>query len=140
MFTACAHLFLFRFTEYPTPRLICPPNQLLELPEDGNKVQVKIQKPKTDVNFKRDITIKPSWIKNEKISLGIGEQNITYTAKHPISKLTVSCTTSIFVVGKFQQFQLLLLLLQNKKKILWKFLFFYKKRKRISFEIYHKAQ
>lgn len=92
--------FLFRFTEYPTPRLICPPNQLLELPEDSNKVQVKLQKPKTDVNFKRDITIKPSWIKNEKISLGVGEFNVSYTAKHPISKLTISCTTSIFVVGK----------------------------------------
>lgn len=88
-------------TEYPTPRLICPPNQLLELPEKSKKVQVKLQRPKTDVNFKRDITIKPSWIKSEKITLGIGVQNITYTAKHPISKLTLSCTTSIFVVGKF---------------------------------------
>jgi hypothetical protein len=94
----------FHSTEYPTPRLICPPNQLLELPENGNKVQVKLQKPKTDVNFKRDITIKPSWIKSEKIALDVGVQNITFTAKHPISKLTVSCTTSIFVVGKFINF------------------------------------
>lgn len=102
-------LFLLCFTEYPTPRLICPPNQLLELAENGNnKVQVKLQKPKTDVNFKRDITIKPSWIKHEKITLGIGEQNITYTAKHPVSKLTVSCTTSIFVVGKLTLLCLLL--------------------------------
>jgi hypothetical protein len=92
--------FSLRSTEYPTPRLICPPNQLLELPENGKKVHVKLQRPKTDVNFKRDITVKPSWIKSEKISLGIGVQNITYTAKHPISKLTVACTTSIFVVGK----------------------------------------
>jgi hypothetical protein len=94
----------FHSTEYPTPRLICPPNQLLELPESGNKVQVKLQKPKTDVNFKRDITIKPSWIKSEKIALDVGVQNITFTAKHPISKLTVSCTTSIFVVGEFRIF------------------------------------
>ncbi len=70
------------------------------MPENERKVQVKLQRPKTDVNFKRDITIKPSWIKSEKISLDIGVHNITYTAKHPISKLTVSCTTSIFVVGK----------------------------------------
>lgn len=90
-------------TEYPTPRLICPPNQLLELPENNKKVQVKLQRPKTDVNFKRDITIKPSWIKSEKITLSSGI-NITYMAKHPISKLTVSCTTSIFVIGKFGLF------------------------------------
>jgi hypothetical protein len=82
------------------PKLICPMNQIVELAENSDKVQVKLQKPKTDVNFKRDVVIKPLWIKNEKIMLGLGAFNITYTARHPISRLTVSCTTTVFVVGK----------------------------------------
>ncbi|KAG5677773.1 hypothetical protein PVAND_007504 [Polypedilum vanderplanki] len=85
--------------KYPTPRLICPSNQLVELPLNSDKVEIKLQKPKTDVNFKRDVAIKPSWIKNvEKITLGLGVLNITYIARHPISKLTVACTTTLFVV------------------------------------------
>lgn len=53
------------------------------------------------MNFKRDVTIKPLWIKNvEKIMLGLGVLNITYTARHPITRLTVACTTTLFVVGK----------------------------------------
>lgn len=93
--------FLIRSTEYPTPKLICPSNQIVELPPHSDKVEVKLQKPKTDVNFKRDVTIKPLWIKNvDKIVLGLGVLNITYTARHPITKLTVACTTTLFVVGK----------------------------------------
>ncbi|XP_070501322.1 uncharacterized protein [Chironomus tepperi] len=85
--------------KYPTPKLICPSNQIVELPPHSDKVEVKLQKPKTDVNFKRDVTIKPLWIKNvDKIVLGLGELNITYTARHPITKLTVACTTTFFVV------------------------------------------
>jgi hypothetical protein len=89
-------------TEYPTPRLICPPNQLLELPANGgDKVEIALQKPKTDVNFKRDVAIKPSWIKGEdKITLGLGVLNVSYIARHPVSKLTVACTTTLFVVGE----------------------------------------
>ena len=93
--------FPARSTEYPTPKLICPSNQIAELPPQSDKVEVKLLKPKTDVNFKRDVTIKPLWIKNvEKAVLGLGVLNITYTARHPITKLTVACTTTLFVVGK----------------------------------------
>lgn len=93
--------FLIRSTEYPTPKLICQSNQIVELPPHSDKVEVKLQKPKSDVNFKRDVTIKPLWIKNvDKIVLGLGVLNITYIAKHPITKLTVACTTTLFVVGK----------------------------------------
>lgn len=79
--------------------MICPPNTIVELPPFSNEVEVKIQRPKTDLNIKRDVTIRPSWINKEKILLKRGELNITYTAKHPISKLTASCTTTIYVLG-----------------------------------------
>lgn len=89
--------------EYPTPKLICPPNMLTELPPFSDAVNIKIQRPKTDLNIKRDVTVKPSWVKGERITLKAGTLNVTYTARHPISKLTTSCTTTIYVVGGFLQ-------------------------------------
>lgn len=88
--------------EYPTPKLICPPNTVVELPEFSDEVEVKIPRPKTDLNIRRDVTVKPTWIKGERIVLRMGELNITFTAKHPISKQTSSCTTTFYVVGGFK--------------------------------------
>lgn len=89
-------------SEYPTPKLICPANIIAELPPFSEEVEVKVPRPKTDLNIKRDITIKPSWIKSERIVVRMGELNVTFTAKHPISKLTTSCTTTFYVVGGFK--------------------------------------
>lgn len=87
--------------EYPTPKLICQPNILAELPPFSDAVEIKIQIPKTDLNIKRDVAVKPSWVKSGRIMLKAGALNVTYTARHPISKLTTSCTTTIYVVGAF---------------------------------------
>lgn len=86
-------------SEYPTPKLICPPNRIVELPPFSDEVEVKLQRPKTDLH-KRDVTMKPSWIRDDKVVLRPGALNITYIAKHPISKLTTSCTTTIYVDGE----------------------------------------
>lgn len=101
-FCFCVHrlLNIRALSEYPTPKLICAPNVLVEIPPFSSEVEVKIQKPKTDLSMKRDVTIKPPWIKGDKVVLGTGAVNITFTAKHPISKLVASCTTTIYVVGK----------------------------------------
>ena len=85
---------------------MCPQNTIVELPPYSNEVEVRIQRPRTDLNIKRDVTVKPSWIKSEKIILKRGEFNVTYTAKHPISKLTASCTTTFYVVGEFLNIKL----------------------------------
>lgn len=82
------------------PKLICPQNQIVELTPNQDQVEVKIRKPKTDLNFKRDVTVRPSWVRNEKIILGLRTLNITYTARHPISQLTATCTFTIFVIGE----------------------------------------
>lgn len=89
--------------EYPTPKLICPATVIAELPPFSDVAEVKIPRPKTDLNMKRDVTIKPSWIKarKERVALEKGELNVTFTAKHPISKLSASCSTTIYVVGEF---------------------------------------
>lgn len=73
---------------------------MVELPASRDQVEVTVRRPKTDLNFKRDIRVHPSWIRRDKIVLGLGELNITYTAKHPLSELTTSCTTRIFVIGR----------------------------------------
>lgn len=88
--------------EYPTPKLICPATVIAELPPFSNVAEVRIPRPKTDLNMKRDVTIKPSWLKarKERVALEKGELNVTFTAKHPISRLTASCSTAIYVVGK----------------------------------------
>lgn len=87
-------------SEYPTPKLICAPSVIVEIPPFSSTAEVKIQRPKTDLSLRRDVTIKPTWIKGERVVLRTGTLNVTFTAKHPISKLTTSCTTTIYVVGK----------------------------------------
>jgi hypothetical protein len=89
--------------EYPTPKLLCPPNSIAELPPYSEEVEVKVPRPKTDLNIKRDVTMKPLWIRNDRVVLKRGELNVTYTARHPISKLTTSCTTTIYVVGEYRE-------------------------------------
>lgn len=79
---------------------MCPPNVVVELPLFSEEVEVRLQRPKTDLNFKRDVTVKPQWIRGDRVVLKRGELNVTYTARHPISKLTASCTTAIYVVGE----------------------------------------
>jgi len=86
--------------EYPTPKLICPLNTIVELPPFSDEVEVKLQRPKTDLNIKRDVSIRPSWIRGERVFLKRGNFNVTYTARHPISKITSSCTTTIYVIGE----------------------------------------
>ncbi|CAD7082561.1 unnamed protein product [Hermetia illucens] len=83
---------------YPTPKLICPANIVLETPPNESMAKLRIPRPKTDVNYDRDVTISPDWLRNSEIALEIGVRNITYTARHPVSKLTVSCTFSITVL------------------------------------------
>lgn len=73
---------------------------MVELPASRDQVEVKVHRPKTDLNFKRDIRVHPSWIRRDEIVLGLGELNITYLAQHPISELSTSCTTRIFVIGE----------------------------------------
>lgn len=92
------------FPGYPTPKLICHQNMFIEIPSHQDAVELKIPKPKTDVNWIRDITVIPSWAKSEKLSLYEGILNITFTAKHPISKLKVSCSTTITTLGNVKSF------------------------------------
>lgn len=57
-------------------------------------------KPKTDVNWDRDIVTNPIWVKNGVFELGVGVLHINYTATHPISHISLSCDFTVTVLGE----------------------------------------
>jgi hypothetical protein len=89
---------------YPTPRLVCPKDVRLEVPPYETTVSYHIPRPKTDVDFARDVAVEPLWAKEGELKLKPGSRNITFTAKHPLSKLTISCAFQINVLGEWLSF------------------------------------
>ncbi|XP_055531345.1 uncharacterized protein LOC129722123 isoform X2 [Wyeomyia smithii] len=84
---------------FPQPRLACPTSVNVELhPNDTDVTLVKLRRPKTDVSWERDIVAEPFWAKKDTLQLPLGSINISYTAKHPVSKLTTSCTFAVNVI------------------------------------------
>ncbi|XP_058461689.1 uncharacterized protein LOC131436789 [Malaya genurostris] len=85
---------------YPQPRLTCPISVNVELhPNETDGTTVKLRRPKTDVSWDRDIVAEPFWAKKDALQLPLGSINITYSAKHPVSKLTTSCTFAVNVIA-----------------------------------------
>lgn len=85
---------------YPQPRLTCPSGVNVELhPNDTDHTTVKLRRPKTDVSWDRDVVAEPYWAKKDVLQLPLGSINISYTAKHPVSKLTSSCTFDVKVIA-----------------------------------------
>ncbi|XP_055612375.1 uncharacterized protein LOC129758780 [Uranotaenia lowii] len=85
---------------YPQPRLTCPTSVNVELhPNETSQTAVKLRRPKTDVSWDRDIVAEPFWAKRDLLQLPLGETNISYTAKHPVSKLTASCSFTVHVMA-----------------------------------------
>uniref|UniRef100_A0A1B0D5U1 HYR domain-containing protein n=2 Tax=Phlebotomus papatasi TaxID=29031 RepID=A0A1B0D5U1_PHLPP len=82
--------------KFPTPHLTCPPDIRVEVSpgEDAATVQVT---PKTDSSTLESV---PSWVLSQggKLRLQVGAINITYIARHPISRVSVSCTFSVTVL------------------------------------------
>lgn len=100
-FSLCNNVFLFHWgrIEYPTPILECPPEMIAETSVHDTMGFVKITKPKTDVNWDRDVTATPGAAKHLSMNLAVGTSNITFTARHPLSKLSVSCSFLVTVLG-----------------------------------------
>ncbi|XP_053687238.1 uncharacterized protein LOC128736775 [Sabethes cyaneus] len=85
---------------FPQPRLTCPTSVNVELhPNETDTTAVKLRRPKTDVSWERDIVAEPLWAKKDTLLLPLGSINISYTAKHPVSKLTTSCTFAVHVIA-----------------------------------------
>lgn len=106
--TPVVYLFHYRsdfvdlFIEYPAPLLICPPDVLVETPPNESTAKLLMAIPKSDVSWERDISVTPSWAKNELLDLGVGTQRIVYHATHPVSKVEKSCSIVLNILGHKQ--------------------------------------
>ncbi|XP_059609249.1 sushi, von Willebrand factor type A, EGF and pentraxin domain-containing protein 1 [Phlebotomus argentipes] len=82
--------------KYPTPHLTCPPDIRLEIPPGEDSVTVEVS-PRTDSAIVESL---PSWVlaQSGQLHLQPGDLNVTYIARHPISRISVSCAFSIIVL------------------------------------------
>uniref|UniRef100_A0A182R132 Sushi domain-containing protein n=1 Tax=Anopheles farauti TaxID=69004 RepID=A0A182R132_9DIPT len=84
---------------YPQPKLICPSSVNVELhPNDTENTTVRLRRPETDVSWERDVQVDPYWVKKDSFSLPLGSLNVSYSAKHPVSKLHTECNFLINVL------------------------------------------
>ncbi|ETN63590.1 hypothetical protein AND_004694 [Anopheles darlingi] len=84
---------------YPQPKLICPTSVNVELhPSDTENTTVRLRHPETDVSWERDVVVEPAWAKKDAFQLPLGSQNVSYSARHPVSKLHTDCTFTINVL------------------------------------------
>ena len=85
---------------YPKPQLKCSRDLMYEREPNRRTATIEIPKPISNVNWNQDITADPPWAKNITFELEIGVRNISFTARHPISKLTITCSFIITVLGR----------------------------------------
>uniref|UniRef100_A0A182MC95 HYR domain-containing protein n=1 Tax=Anopheles culicifacies TaxID=139723 RepID=A0A182MC95_9DIPT len=84
---------------YPQPKLLCPTSVNVELhPNETETTTVRLRRPETDVSWERDVQVEPFWVKKDSFSLPLGSLNVSYSAKHPVSKLHTECNFLINVL------------------------------------------
>lgn len=90
------------YAGYPQPKLICPTSVNVELhPSDTENTTVRLRHPETDVSWERDVVVEPAWAKKDAFQLPLGSQNVSYSARHPVSKLHTDCTFTINVLREY---------------------------------------
>ncbi|XP_076623027.1 uncharacterized protein LOC143342733 isoform X1 [Colletes latitarsis] len=84
---------------YGKPRLECPKDVVAELPPSRDEAFVTFDQPSTDLDWFRYVRSKPSWGTRLEASLSPGVHEITFFARHPVSKKQASCVLRIIVKG-----------------------------------------
>ncbi|XP_012224713.1 uncharacterized protein [Linepithema humile] len=84
---------------YSKPRLECPKDVVAELPPGRDEAFVTFDQPATDLDWFRYVRSKPSWGTRLEATLQPGVHEITFFARHPISKKQASCVLRIIVKG-----------------------------------------
>lgn len=84
---------------YSKPRLECPKDVVAELPPGGDEAFVTFDQPATDLDWFRYVRSKPTWGTRLEANLKPGVHEITYFARHPVSKKQASCVLRIIVKG-----------------------------------------
>ncbi|XP_053976944.1 uncharacterized protein LOC128875412 isoform X1 [Hylaeus volcanicus] len=82
---------------YGKPRLECPKDVIAELPPSHDEAFVTFDQPSTDLDWFRYVRSKPSWGTRLEASLTLGVHEITFYARHPVSKMQASCVLRIVV-------------------------------------------
>ncbi|KAF3422764.1 hypothetical protein E2986_11990 [Frieseomelitta varia] len=89
---------VFNFvTGYSKPRLECPKDVIAELPPGRDEAFVTFDQPSTDLDWFRYVRSKPSWGTRLEANLTPGVHEITFFARHPVSKKQASCVLRIIV-------------------------------------------
>ncbi|EZA47233.1 hypothetical protein DMN91_001353 [Ooceraea biroi] len=84
---------------YNKPRLECPKDVVAELPPGRDEAFVTFDQPVTDLDWFRYVRSKPSWGTRLEANLKPGVHEITFSARHPVSKKQASCVLRITVKG-----------------------------------------
>lgn len=84
---------------YGKPRLECPKDVIAELPPGRDEAFVTFDQPATDLDWFRYVRSIPSWGTRLEANLSPGTHEITFFARHPVSKKQASCVLRIIVKG-----------------------------------------
>ncbi|KAG7205059.1 hypothetical protein KM043_005438 [Ampulex compressa] len=84
---------------YSKPRLECPKDVVAELPPGRDEAFVTFDQPATDLDWFRYVRSKPSWGTRLEANLKPGVHEVSFYARHPVSKKQTSCVLRIIVKG-----------------------------------------
>nr|CAD7579917.1 unnamed protein product [Timema californicum] len=86
--------------EFKKPTIECPANITTDLLPEERTTFVAFTQPVTDINWFRHVVAEPMWGKLLEAELPEGVWPVRFTARHPISHLSASCTLVISVLGR----------------------------------------
>ncbi|XP_051159872.1 uncharacterized protein LOC127280708 isoform X2 [Leptopilina boulardi] len=84
---------------YSKPRLDCPADVTAELSPGRDEAFVTFDQPSTDLDWFRYVRSKPTWGTRLEANLKLGVHEVTFYARHPVSKKQTSCTLRIIVTN-----------------------------------------
>lgn len=80
------------------PYIMCPRDTTIILPKNQKTIYVRLEQPKSNVDFSTHVDVKPTWAKNLQAHLGAGIHTITFTAHSPNAlSISEACVTVITV-------------------------------------------
>lgn len=82
------------------PVITCPDDISVVLAQGHTSALVKINKPKTNVDWQQYVDAQPAWAKQLQADLSPGVHSITFRARSPNSHLFQTCQMLITVEGK----------------------------------------
>lgn len=85
-------------SQFLRPSIICPRDTTIVLPKNKRTIYVKLEQPKSNVDWASHIDVSPAWAKNLQAHLGAGVHTITFRARSPHSaSISEVCRTVITV-------------------------------------------